>query len=195
MKKLACMFLAVALLFSCCACGEDKKTNGESSTSSAYAVDIAALASGGKIPEIKFGLGTSVAELKEKFADTIEPGSEIDGLTETQGEKTVWLDGGSVLFCYEKEKLANGISYIVAREYAYNFSMGGVYTPDDIIEAMGSQSFERSAITEDDVFFMPTTPANSEKVRYVTGQNVLTFVFVDGMLSAVTLYNPENWTV
>lgn len=195
MKKLASVMLAFVLLLSCCACGENSSENSASGTSSAYAVDIAALASGGKIPEIKFGLGTSVEELKQKFADTIEPGSEIDGLTETQGEKTVWLDGGSVLFCYEKEKQENGISYIVAREYAYNFSMGGVYMPDDIIEAMGNQSFERSAITDDDVFFMPTTPANGEKIRYVTGQNVLTFVFVDGMLSVVTLYNPENWTV
>lgn len=195
MKKLAALFLAALLAALCCGCGTQKGNENAKASSSAYAVDIAALAAGGKIPEIKFALGANVDELKEKFKDTVEPGAEVDDLTETQGEKTVWLDGGSVLFCYEKAKKENGISLIVAREYAYNFSMGGVYAQEDVIAAMGDLKYEKSAATDDDVFFMPTTPANCEKLSCVTGKNVLNFIFVDGTLSAVVLYNPENWTV
>lgn len=195
MKKLTALFLAALLAALCCGCGTPKGDENAKASSSAYAVDIAALAAGGKIPEIKFALGANVDELKEKFKDTVEPGAEVDDLTETQGEKTVWLDGGSVLFCYEKAKKENGISLIVAREYAYNFSMGGVYAQEDVIAAMGDLKYEKSAATDDDVFFMPTTPANCEKLSYVTGKNVLNFIFVDGTLSAVVLYNPENWTV
>ena len=90
MKKLAALFLAALLAALCCGCGTQKGNENAKASSSAYAVDIAALAAGGKIPEIKFALGTNVDELKEKFKDTVEPGAEVDDRTETQGEKTVW---------------------------------------------------------------------------------------------------------
>ena len=195
MKKITALFCTILLAACCCGCGTKNQDQQAAQSSSAYAVDIAALATGGKIPEIKFALGTNVDELKEKFKETVEPGAEVDDLTETQGEKTVWLDGGSVLFCYEKAKKENGISFMVAREYAYNFSMGGIYAQEDVIAAMGNLKYEKSAATDEDVFFMPTTPANCEKLSYVTGRNVLNFIFVDGTLSAVVLYNPENWTL
>ena len=196
MKKWVSILLSALLAASLYGCAGNKDVSkADQDSSSSYAIDIAALAANGKISEIKFALGTSIEELKEKFPSTIEPGSEVDGLTETAGEKTVWLDGGSVLFCYEKAKQENGIGLIVAREYAYDFSMGGVYAMEDVIAAMGDLNYEKSAATEADVFFMPTIPANCEKLSYRTGENVLNFIFVDGALSVVVLYNPNNWTM
>ena len=67
-------------------------------------MNIAAYAAKGEIPEIPYALGEDIEHLKETFADTLESGSEIHDLTVDEGEKTVWLDGGSVMFCYEKAK-------------------------------------------------------------------------------------------
>lgn len=196
MKKIIAIILCLAVCFGFCGCKNQNKKTAETAVSSEpYAVNIMAQATKGKIPEIDFSLGTSIARLKEKFASTLEPGSEIQGLTETIGEKTVWLDGGSVLFCYEKAKLDEGIAVIVAKDYAYNFAMGGIHAEDDVIAAMGEAVYEKSAITEDDVFFLPALPENGTKLTYTCGDNILKFIFVDGTLSSVVLYNPANWTV
>lgn len=192
-SKLISCVLSLALIAVCfCGC-QNKKETEKNNTSSEYAVKIAALAEQGKIPELPFSIGDSVERVKTEFKSTIEPGSEIEDISVVEGEKTVWLDGGAMLFCYEKANSEKGISLLVAKENAYGFSLGGVIPPEDIVSAMGTAEYTRAAATEQDAFFLPVIPDNCECLTYKTGNNVLRFIFTDGYLSAVSLTNPQNW--
>lgn len=188
------VMLSVLLILSLSACDTAKEDGQNASVSSAgYAVNIAAYAAKGEIPEISYALGEDIDHLKETFADTLESGSEIHDLTVDEGDKTVWLDGGSVMFCYEKAKKDAGVSVIVAKEYAYGFAIGGVYDAETVIAAMGDAEYTRAAASDDDAFFLPVLPENSECITYQTGAYTLRFVLIDGALSAVTLTDPANW--
>lgn len=197
MKKLRgilSILVCLALAASLSACTGDKGNEPTSSVSSAgHSVNIMAYASQGRIPEISYALGDDIEHLKETFADTLEPDSEIEGLFEDEGEKTVWLDGGSVLFCYEKAKKEAGIAAIVAKEYAYDFSLGGVYEAEDIIAAAGDAAYTRAEATKEDAFFLPIIPESCECITYQAGEYILRFILINGYLSAVTLTNPANW--
>lgn len=194
-KKILCLVLTLGVLF--CFGGCDKKEDTDkgdpASTSSSHSVNILAFAEKGEIPELPYGVGANVEEVKSGFKETIEPGSEVEDLTIDEGQTTVWMDGGNSMFCYEKANEAAGIGVIVAKEYAYSLSMGGVYTLDDVITAVGSEEYTRAAATEADAFFLPVIPQNTECVTYVTGSYVLRFIAIDGYLSAVTLTNPAVW--
>ena len=194
-KKILCLILALGVMFCFSGCNNGEKPDKENSasTASSHSVNIIAFAEKGEIPEVPYGVGASVEEVKTGFKDTVEPGSEVDDLTIDEGQTTVWMDGGNCMFCYEKANETAGIGVIVAKEYAYNLSMGGVYTLDDVITAVGSEEYTRAAATEADVFFLPVIPQGAECVTYATGSYVLRFIAIDGYLSAVTLTNPAVW--
>lgn len=193
-KAIVSLILVLILTFACCGCADD----GEDSTVTSVAplkhsVDILAIAKKGQIPEVPYKLGHDIDDLKATFMDHVESGSEIYELAVQEGENTVRLLGGNVTFCYEKANAANGISVIVAQEYAYDFALGGVYDAEDIIHAVGSEDYTRAAATDDDVFFMFATPENCECITYTAGEYLLKFIMVDGYLSVVTLTDPNNW--
>ena len=81
----------------------------------------------------------------------------------------------------------------MAMEYAYGFASGGVYDAETVIAAMGDAEYTRAAASDDDAFFLPVLPENSECITYQTGAYTLRFVLIDGALSAVTLTDPANW--
>ena len=125
--------------------------------------------------------------------DHIEEGSEIHELIVEEGENTVWLRGGSMTFCYQKAKKDNGIAVIIAQEYAYDFSLGGVYDANDVIHAVRLEEYERAKATDKDAFFLPVIPENTECIKYFVGNYELRFIIIDGTLSAVSLTDPTNW--
>ncbi len=194
--KLTALFLVCLLLFSICGCASSEKKDKdlESVSSLPHTMNILGNAERGKIPEVPFDLGTSVQTVKDDFLKHIESGSEIVGLEISEGDKTVWMEGGSMIFCYEKAKEDAGISVLVAQEYAYDLSLGGVYAVDDVIAAVGAEEYTRAATNYEDAFFLPIIPEGSECLTYKAGEYVLRFIFIDGYLSAVTLTNPENWS-
>ena len=184
--------LAICLAFAGCAKNEEEKPT-EPVESLPHSLNIVGYAEKGEIPEIPYALGHNVEDLKETFMSHVEEGSEIYELIVEEGENTVWLRGGSMTFCYEKAKKENGISVIIAQEYAYDFSMGGVYDAADVIHAVGMDEYEKAEATNEDAFFLPVIPANTECIKYVINDYELRFILIDGALSAVTLTDPENW--
>lgn len=192
-KSLLAVLLAAVLVLTLVGCAETEDEGNLSSVKPLeHSLNILALAEQGQIPEIPYKLGHDIEDLKNTFMTHIDEGSEIIELGVNEGEKTVWLEGGSMTFCYEKAKKEKGISVIVAHEYAYDFAMG-VYDADDIIYAVGSEEYERGETTDDDAFFLPAIPENSECIKYKAGEYDLRFIFVDGFLGAVSLTNPKNW--
>ncbi len=192
-KKILLIITAFCFTLTLSGCGEASTDKTSSQSAPSHSVNILAFAEKGEIPEVPFGVGANVAEVKSGFKDTIEPGSEIEDLIIDEGVTTVWMDGGNSMFCYEKANESAGVGVIIAKEYAYDLSLGGVYTLDDVIEAVGSEEYTRAAATEADAFFLPVLPQNAECVSYVTGSYVLRFIAIDGYLSSVTLTNPTVW--
>lgn len=196
MTKLFSLFLSGLLVLCLVGC-QNKYTEAddlESVSSLPHSMNILGYAERGEIPELPFRLGESVQTVKDNFMDHVESGSEIHGLEISEGDKTVWMQGGSMIFCYEKAKEDAGVSVLVAQEYGYDFSLGGVYAIDDVISAVGAEEYDRAATDYEDAFFLPIIPEGSECLTYQAGANELRFIFIDGYLSAVTLTDPANWT-
>lgn len=194
--KISAIILSFAFCFTLMGCNKEA-TETSSLTSVkplAHSVNIVAYAEKGQISEIPYyPLGHDIEDLKETFMSHVEEGSEIEELIIDEGDEDVWLLGGSTIFCYEKKNKENGISVIIAQEYAYDFSLGGVYDADDVIHAVGLDEYERAETTEEDAFFLPVIPKNSECIKYSIGGYDLRFIIIDGYVSAVTLTDPENW--
>ena len=192
-KSMLAVLIAFILMLCFTGCAETEEEGNLSSVKPLeHSLNILAIAEQGQIPEVPYKLGHDVEDLKATFMSHIDEGSEIIELGVNEGEKTVWLEGGSMTFCYEKNKKSKGIAVIVAHEYAFDFAMG-VYDTDDIIYAVGSEDYERYETTDDDAFFLPAIPENSECIKYKAGEYDLRFIFVDGFLGAVSLTNPEIW--
>lgn len=193
LRKLASIITVFCLIFALVGCGEDtpEKTNSKATVS--HSINILAFAEKGEIPEVPFGVGTAIDKVKSGFKATINPASEIEDLIIDEGATTVWMDGGNSMFCYEKANEAAGVGVIIAKEYAYDLSLGGVYTLDDVIELVGSEDYKRAAAIEADAFYLPVLPETAECVSYTVGSYVLKFIAIDGYLSAVTITNPTVW--
>lgn len=195
-NKIFSLLLAGLLVLCLAGCqSKEKESDDLASVSSLpHSMNILGYAERGQIPELPFKLGESVQTVKDEFMDHVESGSEIIGLEISEGDKTVWMQGGSMIFCYEKAKEEAGISVLVAQEYGYDFSLGGVYAVDDVISAVGSEAYTRAATGYADAFFLPIIPEGSECLTYKVDAFELRFIFIDGYLSAVTLTDPANWT-
>lgn len=196
-KKISAVILCLALVFSLTACANSKKEETEKVSSVKpleHSMNILAFAEKGEIPELPFKVGTEVDKVKKEFKNHIERGSEIDDLIISEGEKTVWLDGGNMMFCYEKANENSGVSVIIAREYAYDFSLGGVYDSEDIITAVASDDYTLEKATDKDAFFLPVIPNNTKCLTYSVDKYALKFIFIDEFLSAVTLTDTSLWT-
>ena len=186
--------ISICICFAGCAKSDHNATSKITSVESLpHSLNIVKYAEKGEIPEIPYALGHNIDDVKKTFMNHIEEGSEIYELIVQEGENDVWLLGGSMTFCYEKAKKDNGISVIVAQEYAYDFSMGGVYDAEDIINAVGLDEYTRAKATEEDAFFLPVLPQNTECIKYSIGGYDLRFIIIDGTLSAVSLTDPANW--
>lgn len=196
-KKILAVILVFTICFTFAGCGKKHDETISAPLSSVEPIthsdiNVIGYAEKGEIPEIPYALGHDVENVKETFMDHVEEGSEIYELIVQEGENTVWLDGGSMMFCYEKAKKSNGISVLIAREEAYAFTMGGVYDADDVILKVG-EDYERAEATYEDAFFLPVIPESTECIKYTINNYDLRFILIDGALSAVTLTNPENW--
>lgn len=192
-KKILLIITAFCFTFALSGCGEASTDKTSSQSAPSHSVNILAFAEKGEIPEVPFGVGTAIDKVKSGFKDTIEPGSEIEDLIIDEGATTVWMDGGNSMFCYEKANESAGVGVIIAKEYAYDLSLGGVYTLDDVIELVGSEDYKRATATEADAFYLPVLPETAECVSYTVGSYVLKFIAIDGYLSAVTITNPTVW--
>ena len=196
-KKILALILCVAcaVSFTACANSEDKEVEKVTSVKPLeHSMDILAYAEKGEIPELPFKVGTEVEKVKKEFKSHVESGSEIDDLIISEGEKTVWLDGGNMMFCYEKANESSGVSVIIAREYAYDFSLGGVYDTEDVITAISSEDYTLEKAKQEDAFFLPVIPDSAECLTYLLDKYALKFIFIDEYLSAVTLTDISLWT-
>ncbi len=197
MKKIVSLLLSLSVLFALAGCQKNENNSSTLSfVSYSHDTDILKDAKNGVIPEIPFSLGYDIDALKEEFKDTLTEGSEIVDLIEQSGSRTTQLHGGNVVFCYENAKEDEGIGLIAVQgDDAYGFSMGGVYTTHDVIDALKDVEYTRLSgeEAEKDGFLLPVIPEDIECLTYQADKYILKFLFVEGKLAVVTIYDPELW--
>ncbi len=189
-KIIALVCSCAILIFMFTACAE-KQEKDENSTSSKYSLDIVALASSGKIPEIPFTLGSSVDEIVSFYKKQLENDDMAYELVESQdGDNTV-LDYGSYAYYYDTEQKANGIKGITSVDTVFGFAVGSVIMLDDVKQALG-ENYTESVPTSKDLFFLPGEAPQGAKMLYVNaGDNVLKLFFFNNYLSAASLFNSD----
>lgn len=207
MKKILSCFLAVAIMFSLCACARNNNS-GASDISIEHSVDIAYYASLGKIPELEYALGTDPDEIMngsgheqshtdESVSNSVGHTHEAPTLTKSEGELSVMLNGGTFIYYYEKAKAQNGVSAIVCLNEAYGFNITDRTVTVDTVKAVLSKHTPTVATpTEDDLFFLPDTGTQATALIYTFNDKYkLQFFFIDGAFSAIMLSDIYNWTI
>ena len=189
MKKIISITLAffIALWFVGC------KPN---TTKTNHTTDVEYYAKLGKIKEVEFSLGTQEKDLSDHYGD----GKIIDAgdhehyveLNRIEGNKTVRLDAGNLLFYYEKAKKEKGISAIISFDTAYDFEVG-IAMPADIQNAITAKGTLTDA-TPEQLYFLPASDSDAKVLSYTFDNIRLDFFFINDFLSATVLTDTNNWT-
>ena len=109
----------------------------------------------------------------------------------TEGEKTVRIDNGDFVYYYEKANKDKGISYIIATSKGYGFGVGTSIL--EIKNALPELEYTEEDATDDNSFFLMGT-MDGTVLKYTFKTRVISFFFSENELTAVTLYDTDNWT-
>lgn len=189
MKKLFCLFLCLAVIFTLCSC-----SNG--GRGSDHDIDIEYYAKLGKIPECEFGLGTNIEELKaemEERLSVVESGDHSHGefaYTFIEGDLTALVDCGVYRYYYYKEAIEDGVSFIASFEDAYGFKMGDSITV--IKDVLKEFDYKEASLNDENSFFLNGN-ADGVCLSAVFGENTISFIFVENALTATAIYDGSQW--
>ena len=109
----------------------------------------------------------------------------------TEGEKTVRIDNGDFVYYYEKANKDKGISYIIATSKGYGFGVGTSIL--EIKNALPELEYTEEDANDDNSFFLMGT-MDGTVLKYTFKTRVISFFFSENELTAVTLYDTDNWT-
>lgn len=189
MKKIFCLMLSFVMIVSFAACGKDKEKKKTAE------VDIEYYAKLGEIPECDYKLGVDPETIKSALSSeeesAVSTGEEY-AYNVTEGEKSVRIDNGAFSYFYEKDKVAAGISYIVAFDKAYGFETGTSIL--DVKDSLAGFSYTEEPADQNNTFFLMGTD-NADVIKYTFDCTVIMFVFQDNELFATAIYNTNNWTI
>lgn len=192
MKKTLAFMLIFFFVLTFSACG-----SGNHSSDEEPGVDLEYYAGIGQIPECPYKLNDDPETVKTELAETAASyhGNEDGGAViydVSEGEKTVRIDNGKFIYCYEKEKEKNGLSYIVDLEDAYGFQQGTIST--EVKRKLAAYPcVERQANAEE--FYVLYGAAERTVLEYTFGKRSILFVFEDNALTATVLIDLDNWEV
>ncbi len=205
MKRIICLLISLAMLFSLAGCKKEENNNSNPNGSE---ISVEEYAKKGQIPEQKFALGTDIETVKKYYSDLVAQYSEENPNEENtghshedveayyfdviEGEKTVRMDTGNTTFFYEKAKADKGISVISTKETAFGFVPGST-TKQEIELAFETKGKTLDA-TEDDMYFVIQT--DSYVILRYNFENIkLDFYFTENLLMSTVIANTQNWTV
>ena len=172
MKKLFAFLLVMTLALSFSACGKKKEKTAENKVDLEYYAEL------GQMPECPYKLGAEAAGEEYPFAVT-------------EGEKTVRIDNGDFVYYYEKANKDKGISYIIATSKGYGFGVGTSIL--EIKNALPELEYTEEDVNDSNSFFLMGTMGGTV-LKYTFKTRVISFFFSENELTAVTLYDTDNWT-
>lgn len=188
MKKILSFLLILTVAFSFSACGKKKDNAAENKVDLEYYAEL------GQMPECDYKLGADPDEIAEKLT-AAESSAEASGeeypFALTEGEKTVRIDNGDFVYYYEKAKKDKGISYIIATTKGYGFESGTSIL--EIKNALPELKYTEEDVTDANSFFLMGA-IDGTVLKYTFKNRVVSFFFSENELTAVTLYDTDNWT-
>ncbi len=187
MKKVLSIILSVLLIFAVFTACEKVDHKENNSVSSKPSVMLSELASSGKIPEMQFGIGAGVDEVKKHYQDQMASDPYAPELLEYTVDEYTKLDLGSYAYYYETDNKAGGIVGVTAVDKAFGFSMN-LAMLEDVKAAAGEDAVE-TLTTDAELFFLPGgTPEGAKKIYLNAGDYELKLFFFNGYLAAVSLF-------
>ena len=188
MKKLLSVILALVLVLALFTACEKVDHKENTSTSSKQTVALETLAAAGKIPEMQFGIGATVDEVKKYYKDQFENNPNALELVEYEVDEYTKLDLGAYAYYYETDNKEAGIVGVTAVDTAFGFTMNLTLVED--VKAAAPADAVLTLTTADDLFFIPGgAPEGAQKLYINTGEYELKLFFFNGYLSAVSLFD------
>ena len=94
-------------------------------------------------------------------------------------------------YYYEKANKDKGISYIIATSKGYGFGVGTSIL--EIKNALPELEYTEEDVNDSNSFFLMGT-MDGTVLKYTFKTRVISFFFSENELTAVTLYDTDNWT-
>ena len=188
MKKILSFLLVMTLALSFSACGKKKGKTAENKVDLEYYAEL------GQMPECPYKLGADPDEssaVSFSFISSAEAAGEEYPFAVTEGEKTVRIDNGDFVYYYEKAKKDKGISYIIATNKGYGFEGGASIL--EIKNALPELEYTEEDVNDSNSFFLMGA-IDGSVLKYTFKNRVISFFFSENELTAVTLYDTDNWT-
>ncbi len=202
MKKLIALLLVLALcILPLVGCRDE---NPSSSSDNSATGQIDALASDGKLGDIKYGLGANIADVKKYYSDLeaefLSEHSDEDGHNhdeeyvyysfETKSDYSI-IDIADARFYFENTKQDKGVSVIATDSETFGFTPGVTtkYEIEDSVKAEG----EIFNATEDELRFLAVRTEPLLVLRYEFEDYNLDFYFYENILITTVLTDTNNW--
>ncbi|MBO7217195.1 MAG: hypothetical protein J6V50_00675, partial [Clostridia bacterium] len=162
MKKFLSILLVVVLALLVAACGKEE---AEPITDDTIKNSVTESVLNGKIPEVKYALGTAVEDidnyyndLESQMEDTHEGEGHVHNdsdifLYKSGGELTYSYEIGAEKYFYEKAKKDDGISVICTIEDAFGFKLGTAKS--EVEAALAGLDLKTVNAGEDELYFVP----------------------------------------
>ena len=187
MKKILSLILAALMLFVVFTGCEKVEDKDNSSVASKPTVQLVELASKGKIPEMQFGIGAGVDEVKEYYNNQIANDPQAAEVLEYTVDEYTKIDLGAFAYYYETENKEGGIVGVTSVDKAFGFSMN-LALLEDVLAVAGENAVETLA-TDSELFFIPGgAPEGAKKIYLTAGEYELKLFFFNGYLTAVSLF-------
>jgi hypothetical protein len=202
MKRIIPILIAAVMLFSLVSCSnqDEKTSSSDAAVSSETQINtvFAEYAKQGRIDGALFGLGTKPSEIKEYYHYEDEeywqdPSEVTDQLT-VAGDSRVRMYVGDTRYYYYAKDEADGISFIVYYQTAYNYVVG-ISSIEDVKSTIGMEPSSEGDAASEELFFFPGEPENIYRVSYKVNDYTVTFFFADGLLCATTIADDTLWSV
>lgn len=192
MKRIICLVLALLLVFSLSACKGKEVTNDDPNTN---VYDLNECMKQGKIPELKYTLGTNPETIKKDFEGVTEQNGEEIELYINENPNSINIVVGDYYYYYVRGAEDKGVSSIVSFTTAFGVEVHGFDTKDDIKKRFTTVEFTERALTSLDAYFIPGEVDNCTALTCETDNRRIDFIFMEETLIAVNMVDTENWTL
>ncbi len=191
MKRLIALILALCLMLPLAGCKKDEEEAPEITTQ-IDAELVEENASKGIIPEIPFGIGADIEEIKKHYVEESDDGKHDTYDQTSQGAYTR-IRTDEALYYYDKNNPDDGVLAIICyNENVYNFVIG--QTPIADARYFLGNGYEESP-DESELFYLPPggMAGTPKTLTYAYTEYGLRLVFSDSTLFAVILFNNSKF--
>lgn len=192
MKKIICLCLAVLLIFSLAAC-KGKEVVDDANDANVY--DLNECMKQGKIPEIKYSLGTNPETIKKDFEGVTEQNGEEVELYINENPNSTNISVANNYYYYVNGSEDKGISSILSFDTAFGVEVNGFDTKEDIKNKFTTVEFTERQLTSLQAYFIPGEVEDCSALTCKTENRRIDFIFMGETLIAINLVDTENWTL